>query len=144
MLPSIETGFDYAVEYSTDLVNWFSDLPDSSKTAPLTQKIFEYTDATSPKPVQRYYRVRRTPVGGGSPSTVQHESRDSEGDIMVTWSAHAGHHYQVEYSDDHQNWLADLPESSFTDVTADGTISFVDSGAGAAPTRLYRLIRTNS
>lgn len=56
-----EPGFLYQVVYSDDLQTWHSDLPGShfsgvTESAPLT-----YTDTDS-GPVQRFYRVERTPA----------------------------------------------------------------------------------
>lgn len=51
-------GFDYLVEYSTDLASWHSDLPNASKPAPASQQTFQFTDPSAP--AQRYYRIRQT------------------------------------------------------------------------------------
>jgi hypothetical protein len=136
-------GFDYLVEYSPDQQNWFDDLPNSSKTAPPVPKIFEFTDGT-PKSAPRYYRIRRVPVGGGLPTNVLHTMRDSSGEATITWTAHGGFSYQVEFSDDHETWSSSLPGSSFSTITSDGLLEFTDPAASSLATRFYRLVRTGS
>ena len=51
-------GWSDQIEYSTDLINWQSDLPNSTFTAP-GSAIF--TDISGTGGEARYYRVRRTP-----------------------------------------------------------------------------------
>jgi hypothetical protein len=54
-----EAGYTYQVQYSTDCVTWNSDLAGSSHTAALTQSA-TFTDPTTPVPVNRFYRIKRT------------------------------------------------------------------------------------
>ena len=56
------TGFDYQVQFTSDLKSWSSALPESRFAANKTNGVLSYTDSTSPAPSQRYYRVRRTPT----------------------------------------------------------------------------------
>ncbi|MGJ8643891.1 MAG: hypothetical protein ACSHX9_10820 [Luteolibacter sp.] len=55
-----DAGNNYQVQRSPDLVNWFDDLPSSSFPSFTSTMQKSYTDATSPKPLKRFYRVRRT------------------------------------------------------------------------------------
>lgn len=50
-------GWSDQVEYSTDLITWLSDLPDSNFTAPGT---VNFTDTSGNNGPVRFYRVRRT------------------------------------------------------------------------------------
>jgi len=53
-------GYSYSVEYSHDLQNWFTDLPNSTLPNPLYERGQEYTDPSGSSLFQRYYRLRRT------------------------------------------------------------------------------------
>jgi hypothetical protein len=55
------TGFDYQLFYSADLVNWKSDLPNSSFIKVAGDGVISLTDGTSPAPGSRFYRVLRSP-----------------------------------------------------------------------------------
>lgn len=57
-----DPGFIYQVEYSGDLIDWFTDLPDSEITAGSVSGTMSYTDPTPGQPARRFYRVRRTEV----------------------------------------------------------------------------------
>ncbi len=53
-------GYTYAVEYSDDLVNWQSDLPNSSFDPPPAVETFLFTDTTGQQPGGRYFRIRQS------------------------------------------------------------------------------------
>lgn len=53
-------GYSYAVEYSHDLVSWFTDLPNSALSAPNSVQTFQYTDTSSIQTGGRYYRIRQS------------------------------------------------------------------------------------
>ncbi|MGC6426873.1 MAG: hypothetical protein ACON5H_07760 [Akkermansiaceae bacterium] len=50
-------GFDYQVEYSSNLETWLDDLPNSLITPGLSSGPVTFTDTTSPFPDARFYRV---------------------------------------------------------------------------------------
>ena len=54
-------GYDYQVEYSYDLSEWFNDLPNSIATGVASAGELSYTDTTSTPPPngKRFYRIRR-------------------------------------------------------------------------------------
>lgn len=54
-----DPGFDYQVEYSSDLVTWHSDLPGSSFPGIMTSGTLTFTD-TALIPTRRFYRVGRS------------------------------------------------------------------------------------
>ena len=54
-----QPGFSYRVEYSDDMINWLSDLPDSTKIES-TEKDVSYTDTSSAGLSRRFYRVVRS------------------------------------------------------------------------------------
>ena len=53
-------GFNYAVEYSDDLLNWQGDLPSSTFPSPPALQPIIFTDTTVLQAGGRYYRVRQT------------------------------------------------------------------------------------
>ena len=53
-------GFNYAVEYSDDLLNWQGDLPSSTFPSPPALQPFIFTDTPGLQAGGRYYRVRQT------------------------------------------------------------------------------------
>lgn len=55
-------GFDYQVQFSTDLKSWSNILPGSRFAENITAGLLTYFDLTSPAPAQRFYRVQRTPT----------------------------------------------------------------------------------
>lgn len=59
---------------------------------------------------------------------------------VLEWPGEIGFDYQVEYSSDATSWHDDLDDSSFTGITADGTLSFTDPSATGV--RFYRVIRS--
>ena len=65
-------------------------------------------------------------------------ANNGQGTTTLTWEATPGISYQVEYSDDLENWFSDLPNSSFPDVAEAGTLTFSDETAPA--TRYYRIV----
>jgi len=54
-----EIGFNYQMEYSADLANWHSDLPDSSYTGIAADQVLTFTDSSAGVKC-RFYRVLRT------------------------------------------------------------------------------------
>lgn len=59
----VEPGYNYQVQYSPNLVDWFTDLPNSVKMAiPAGTEAVSFTDSTlvGTPPAKRYYRLVRT------------------------------------------------------------------------------------
>lgn len=54
-----DAGNDYQVQRSPDLVKWFDDLPSSSFPGFTSTVQKSYTETASPRPLKRFYRVRR-------------------------------------------------------------------------------------
>ena len=55
-------GFDYQVQFTSDLKSWSTALPGSRFASNKITGLLSFTDSTLPAPSQRYYRVRRTPT----------------------------------------------------------------------------------
>jgi hypothetical protein len=84
--------------------------------------------------------VRSAPRDTGPPkiSTI---SRNPAGKPVITWHGEAGFDYQIEYSQDLENWLTDLPDSTFPGIMASGPLEFRDTSA-APSARYYRVRRS--
>ena len=65
-------------------------------------------------------------------------THDGGANATIAWQAAAGISYQVEYSDDLDNWFSDLPNSNFTNIPNGTPLTFVDESAPA--NRYYRLV----
>ncbi len=135
-------GYNYWVEYSSNSINWFSDLPDSSFGSPTSATTMEFVDRSAPSGGERFYRVRRTPVAGGLTSTAVSSSRDSAGEVVIEWQAEAGFSYMIEFANRLQGWASTLPNSSFPSITTNKTLTFTDKDAKLVKSRFYRLVRT--
>ena len=53
-------GWTDQVEYSTDLITWFDDLPESTFEGPDTPTAINFSHAKDPEEAYRFYRVNRT------------------------------------------------------------------------------------
>ena len=65
-------------------------------------------------------------------------THDGASTATITWDGIAGNSYQVEYSDDLENWFSDLPNSTFTNVPNENALTFTDETAPSA--RYYRVV----
>jgi hypothetical protein len=55
-----DAGFDYQIEVSNDLLQWFDTLPGASLSGVTATAPMSYTDTTAPQGTAAYYRVTRT------------------------------------------------------------------------------------
>ena len=85
--------------------------------------------------------IRSAPLGI---EPFQLDSFSHTADITtLSWLGQKGFDYQVEYSDDLKRWWADLPGSSFPEISTDHAIWFQDNSLGAGR-RFYRVSREES
>jgi hypothetical protein len=103
-----------------------------TNTAPLSSNIY---------PGDNYmlfddYAVRTDPV-----TTTLSVGRTAGGAALLTWNEEAGYRYQIEYSTDCVQWLADLAGSGHT-ATLTGTATFTDPTLPVPIQRCYRVRRT--
>jgi hypothetical protein len=61
----------------------------------------------------------------------------------LTWSGQKGFDYQIEYSDNCEDWRRDLSGLAFPSITADQPLTFQDATSGL-PRRFYRVLRTET
>lgn len=78
----------------------------------------------------------------GDPFTVGSFSKAAGGAGHLTWRAHPGFDYQVQYSADLKTWSNGLVGSRFAANQISGTLSFTDSTSPAPLRRNYRVLRT--
>lgn len=82
------------------------------------------------------------------PYTIESRSVGDPPQPTFTWTGLNGYDYQVEYTDDLCRmggaWNSDLPDSVFTNITAEMPLSFTDTSAPSPAQRTYRVLRTFS
>ena len=71
-------------------------------------------------------------------------SFDPSGNVTLNWETAVGWGDQVQYSTDLDNWLDDLPDSAFDNVTNSSPVTFTDEGEEKGPLRFYRVKRTQA
>ena len=81
-------------------------------------------------------------VASVPPGPFAVKSFDRSGGLgMLSWGAHTGFDYQIQYSEDLKTWKSDLPGSRFAANTAQGTLIFTDPSVALPERRYYRVLR---
>jgi len=119
-----ETGTQYVVEASTNLVNW---VRMATNAAP-----FIYTDPDSPKYPQRFYRsIPLSEISGSAPALDSLTQEGMAGDLFsFTVTGVTGAQYVVEASTNLINWVGV--------ATNTAPFTFTDPDFAQYPQRFYR------
>ncbi len=72
--------------------------------------------------------------------SINSVNRSANGNVTIRWNAQPGFLYQVEYSDDMQNWQSNLPDSLVEESSAQET-SYTDNTTDQSRLRGYRIKR---
>jgi Fibronectin type III domain len=124
-------GFEYAVEASTDLVNW---VVVEINTAP-----FKFVDCQASQFSRRFYRMAYAPdiIGASTSLTplaglITSNYMNASGQFCFTVSGTVNYPYAIEASTDLVNWIIL--------TTNDAPFNFVDTQAGQFSHRSYRAV----